>query len=45
MQNRNRNRNRNLQASKAPLESQAKSTSLLTNDATNQRDCPKGSPG
>src|SRR5688572_1839608 len=36
-----RNRNHNLQASKAPLESQAQGTSLFTSAASSQRGCPK----
>src|SRR6218665_3012849 len=37
-------RNRNLQTSKAPLKSQAQSTSLFTSAASNQRGFPKSSP-
>src|SRR6218665_3104723 len=37
------NRNRNLQTSKAPLKSLAKSSSLFTSAASNQRGCPKDS--
>lgn len=37
----NRKCNRNLQTSKAPLESEAQGTSLLTSAAANQRGCPK----
>jgi len=40
-----RNRNRNLHISKAPLKSQAQSTSLFMSAATNKSACPKGSPG
>ena len=35
------NRNRNLQISKAPLESQAQGTSLLTSAASSQKGCPR----